>query len=203
MAAQAAIYGGIAALELAGGYFASQNIKQAAELNRDIAEMNAEFAELDAYDSELEGISRSARYQSVIDNTLAEQSAIMNAQDIDVSYGSASSVQAETKFLGELNMMEIQKQARQQALGYTRQARDYRIGGSLNYASDQARASSAMFSAITSAAKTGLTGYARSGGGSSGGGSKASSSSGGTPVTSGTVESGAWSTNRYSSDFEF
>ena len=155
------IMAAMAGMQLANGYFASQNIKATAELNRDIAEMNAEFAELDAYDAELEGFSAQARYQSVIDNTLAEQSAIMNAQDIDVSYGSAASIAEESKFTGKLNMMEIQKQAQEQALGYSRQARDSRLGGDMNYADAKSRASQAMMSGITSATQTGLSGYKR------------------------------------------
>lgn len=162
MAAQAYLYGGLAALQLAGGYFASQNIKATAKLNRDIADMNAEFAELDAYDAEQEGYTRSTRYQSVIDNTLSEQQAALTANDVDVNYGSAGEIQEETRFIGELNKMEIEKQAQERALGYQRQARDFRIGGKLQYGSDTARASSAMFSGVTSALDSGLTGYQRS-----------------------------------------
>lgn len=162
MAAQAALYGGLAALQLAGGYFASQNIKATAELNRDIANMNAEFAELDAYDSELEGYGEATRYQSVIDNTLAEQQAALTAADVDVSYGSAASIQEESKFMGELNKMEIEKQAQEKALGYKRQARDIRLGSTLEYGDAKTRAGQAMFGAVTGAAQTGLTGYQRS-----------------------------------------
>jgi hypothetical protein len=162
MSAQAALYGGTAALSLAGGYFASQNIKQTAELNRDIADMNAEFAEYDAYDSELQGYTNQAKYQHVIDNTLAEQSAILNAKDVDVNYGSAASIALETKFTGEMNLMEIEKQAQEQALGYKRQSRDIKMGSKLQYGDSQSRASQAMFSGITGAAQQGLTGYERS-----------------------------------------
>jgi hypothetical protein len=158
-----AAYGALAGLQLAGGYFASQNIKATAELNQDIADMNAEFAELDAYDAELEGYTRQARYQSVIDNTLAEQSAIMLAKDIDVNYGSAASVAEETKFMGQINLMEIQKQAEEKALGYTRQARDIRLGSAMSYAESKARAGQAMFQGIVGAAQTGLSGYRRYG----------------------------------------
>lgn len=162
MSAQAALYGGMAGLQLAGGYFASQNIKATADLNREIADMNAEFAELDAYDAELEGYSAQARYQSVIDNTLAEQSAIQQAQDIDVTYGSAASLTAETRVTGTLNLMEIQQQAQNAALGYTRQARDIRLGGELGFADAQTRAGQARFGAVIGAAQSGLTGYERS-----------------------------------------
>lgn len=162
MAAQAFIYGGMAALQLAGGYFASQNIKESARINREIAEMNAEFAELDAYDAELEGYTRLGRYQSVIDNTLSEQQAIMTAQNIDVSYGSAATIQEETRFMGELNKMELEKQAQEAALGYTRQARDIRFGANLEQGRENSRAASTMFNSVLGAANTGLTGYKRS-----------------------------------------
>lgn len=159
----------LAGMQLANGYFASQNIKATAELNRDISKMNAEFAELDAYDAELEGGTQAARYQSVIDNTLADQSAIMAAKDIDSSYGSAASIAKETSFIGQLNLMEIQKNAQQTALGYKRQARDTRLQGFLNYGQDQARAASAMASGINNAVNTGISGYSRRGGYGGGG----------------------------------
>lgn len=162
MSAQAGLYGGLAALQIAGGYFASQNIRQTAELNRDIAEMNAEFAELDAYDAELEGYSAQARYQSVIDNTLSDQQTMMAASDVDLNYGTNAAIQEETRFIGELNKMEIEKQARERALGFKRQARDITLGGTLDYAGARTRAGAAMFSGITDAAQTGLTGYSRS-----------------------------------------
>lgn len=155
-------YGALAGLQLAGGYFASQNIKATAELNRDIAEMNAEFAELDAYDSLVQGDTNKAMYQKQIDDTIAEQSAIMNAQDIDVNFGTAAGVTQETRFVGQLNLMSIQKDAQMTALGYERQARDIRLGAQLQYASDRNRAGQAMFQGITQAAGTGLSGYAKS-----------------------------------------
>lgn len=162
MAWQFAAYGAVAGFELVGGYFAAQNTRATAELNRDIAEMNAEFAELDAYDAKMEGHNRKTRYQSVIDNTLADQKTIMEAQGVDTSFGSAASISAETEFVGKLNLMEIEKEAQEQALGYKRQARDFRLGGSLQYGNSMAQASAVMTQSIASAAKTGLTGYERS-----------------------------------------
>lgn len=159
-----AAYGAMAGLQLAGGYFASQNIKATAELNKDISDMNAEFAELDMYDATTQGETNQALYQKQIDETLAAQSTIMRAQDIDVNYGSAASVESETRFTGQLNLMQIEKEAQMNALGYKRQARDIRLGGQLQYSADQTRAGQAMFSGIMQAANTSLTGYARAGG---------------------------------------
>lgn len=162
MAAQMALYGGLAALQLAGGYFASQNIRETAKLNQEIADMNAEFAELDAYDAKVEGLTEQARYQSIIDKTLGEQQLIQTAQDVDVNYGTAATVQAETKFTAEMNLMEIEKQAQEKALGYKRQARDYRMGGVLQRADAESKAGQVMLSSALGAAQTGLTGYGRS-----------------------------------------
>jgi hypothetical protein len=159
---QAALYGGLAGLQLAGGYFASQNIKETAKLNKKISDMNAQFAELDSYDALNEGHTEATRYQSVVDNTTAEQAAQLAAQDVDVNYGSAASIQAETHFTGEMNKMEIEKHAQEQALGFRRQARDYRTSGAMAFADAKTKSGQAMFSGITSAAQTGLTGYERS-----------------------------------------
>ena len=154
-------YAGIAALQLAGGYFASQNIRETAELNREIAEMNARFAEWDAYDAEMEGLSELARYQATIDKVLSEQRAIAAAQGVDLSFGTAGAVHEEDKFVSELNKMELQKRAQESALGYTRQARDIRLGSQLEHADSQRKAGQAMFNSVVGAASTGLTGYSK------------------------------------------
>lgn len=162
MAGQAYIYGGIAALELAGGYFASQNIKETAQLNKEIADMNAEFAELDAYDALIQGETDQVRYQSVIDQTLSDQNAIAAAQGVDLEFGSAGALREEDKFIAELNMMEIEKRAEEQALGFKEQAAQYRKAGILGLAQSDVQARQVMFQSGLGAAKTGLTGYARS-----------------------------------------
>jgi hypothetical protein len=163
MAAQMVLYGGLAALQLAGSYFASQNIKETAKLNQDIADMNAQFAELDAYDALVEGETEQARYQSVIEETLGQQQLIQTAQDIDVNYGTASAVQSETKFIAEMNLMEIEKQAQEKALGFKTQARQFRQSGVIQRAEANAKAASVLFSGAMGAAEKGLTGYKAAG----------------------------------------
>ena len=153
------IVAALAAMQLANGYFASQNMKDTAELNRQISDMNAEFAELDAYDAITEGYTAQARYQGVIDQTLGEQQLALTAADIDVNYGSAASIKEETKFIGEMNLMEIQKQAEERALGFKSQARNFRSGGALQLAQDKQRANTVMFNSVAGAAKTSLSGY--------------------------------------------
>lgn len=162
MAAQAALYAGLAGLQLAGSYFAAENMKETAALNREIADMNAEFAELDAYDAEIEGFSAEARYQKVIDATLGEQTAALTSAGIDITSGSARAIIDETRMIGEFNKMEIEKNAQEQALGLERQARQYALGGFLESLSAEARAEAMLFQGVISSGQTGLTGYRRS-----------------------------------------
>lgn len=150
---------GLAGLQLAGGYFASQNIKATAQLNREISEMNAPFAELDAYDAATLGETQQTQYQSVIDQTLSDQQTIMVAQGVDTGFGSVASIEAETTFTADANLMEIQKRAQEQALGYTDQAANFRTSGILAQSREQARASDVMFQSAVGAAKTGISGY--------------------------------------------
>ena len=162
-------YAALAGLQLAGGYFASQNMRESAKINQEIADMNAEFAELDAYDAVAEGYTQQAKYQAVIDQTLGEQQLIQTAQDVDVNYGTAATVQAETRFTAELNLMEIQKQAQEKALGYKTQARGIRSNAVLQRADTEAKAAGVMFNSVLGAAQTGLSGYRKAGAPSVGG----------------------------------
>lgn len=162
MAAQLALYGGMAALELAGGYFASQNIRETAQLNQEINEMNAEFAELEAHEALKEGFTQQARYQSVVDETLSQQQLALTSAGVDVDYGTAAALEEETRFISELNKMEFEKRAQERALGIRQQARDMRMSGRLQRADAERRASDALFQSVTGAARTGITGYRRS-----------------------------------------
>ena len=149
-------------LQLASGYFAAQNIKATARLNKDIADMNAEFAELDAFDALAEGQTEQARYQSVIDATMADFTVSMAVQDVDVNYGTAAALKEENSFVAEMNLMEIEKQAQEKALGYKTQAREFRMGGQMQLAEAKAKASQVMLSSMSNAAQTGISGYKRS-----------------------------------------
>jgi len=147
-------YGAIAGLQLAGSYFASQNIKESARLNRDIAEMNAQFAELDAYDAKLQGETEKAKYQKVVDQTLSEQTAALAAAGVDTSYGSVSEVAEESRFIAEMNRMEIEKQAEEMALGYKREAKGLRLNSFLNYNQSMLQAGGVMRQGVMSALQT-------------------------------------------------
>ena len=154
-------YAAIAGVQLAGGYFASQNIRETAKLNQEIANMNAEFAELDAHDAIVEGATEQARYQEVIDQTLGEQRLILTSQDIDINYGTTGAIQEETRFVSELNLMEIQKQSQERALGYKSQARTIKGQAVLDRADADAKSAQVLFNSAVGAAQTGISGYRR------------------------------------------
>ena len=151
------------AFDLAGNYFAAENIKETAALNKDIADMNAEFAELDAYDAELDGVSEEARYQVMVDQTLADQRLAFAVQDIDVSFGTAADQVSEARFMSELNKMEIEKHAQDVAAGFETQARQFRMGGAMQAAQGEQRAADTIFRGISGAAKTVIGGASRTG----------------------------------------
>lgn len=154
---------GMAAFQLASSYYANENIKDTAALNQEIAEMNAQYAELDAYDAKIQGKTFEAKYQKVVDKTLSDQQAALTAGNIDVNYGSASEIQKETRFIADINRMEINKQAEERALGFTREAGNTRLQSFLNSQEAQTRASDvkskALIKAGGAAIQGGLSGY--------------------------------------------
>lgn len=159
----------MAAFQLASSYFAAENARDTAELNQNISEWNAEFAELDAHDAITEGETQVAQYQAVVDATLSDQRTSLAAADVDINFGSAGEVVKESRFIADINRMEIEKQAQEKALGYKRQARDFRLGGAIQRSADEGRASAIQAGGVTGAlgtlAKADFTGY---GGGAKG-----------------------------------
>ena len=164
MAAQAFLYGGMAALELAGGYFAAQNIRATAALNKDIADMNAKYAELDAFDAIAEGESEKARYQKVIDATMNQGQLNLAASGQDINYGTNAALTAENKFISQMNLMEIEKHAQEKSLGFKTQARQFTMSGAMQMNEANAKAKQVMFQSAIGTAKTSLSGYRAAGG---------------------------------------
>lgn len=146
-------------MQLMDGYFKAQNVEKMAEIQMAVAEMNAEFAELDAYKAEAEGYSNTARYQTTIDKVIGDQKLAMAVSGVDTSSGTAAAVLAEDKFIGELNKMEIHKQAREKASGYRDQARQYRLNAFTAGSQGAIQSQAAMTNAITSSVSTGIEYY--------------------------------------------
>lgn len=152
---------GIAAYQIWSGLQQAESIRESAKLTKEISEMNAKYAEIDAYEAEKSGYGDTARYQTTIDNTIADQRTGYAAQNVDVNFGTAAEVQADTKLTGFLNQLDIQKQARAKALGYKREARQIRLQGSMGNIQARSNASATVTTGLIHGANTALSGYDR------------------------------------------
>jgi len=151
----------MAAMQIGAGIQQAGLIRQQARITSMVNEMNAKYVEIDAYEAEKFGHTEQAAYESTIDEAVAEQRMSFVAQNVDVNYGTAAEVQAETRLIGFLNKMEIQSQARAKALGLKREAANIRLGSTMQRAQSEINASAAITQGVIGAANTGLSYYAR------------------------------------------
>lgn len=122
------------AFSFASSYFNGESKKEQAALNSQIAELNAMNAEHDAFESIRMGLGKKASYESKVNNLISTQNVAYAYADVDTSFGTAKAVQDETKLIGRLNAMDVTNSAYSQALGYKRQALNYRTGAQMNEA---------------------------------------------------------------------
>lgn len=155
-------YALLAGAQLIGGFQQADAIKGSASVQQSVNDMNAKFAEQDSYNANKAGIAKSARYQTVVDSTIAKQRTAMASEHVDVGYGTAAEVQTDSKLQGMLNVMEIQRQGREVAHGYDMQAINTRLGGQMSMLQANMDAAAAENRGFTSALSTGISGYERS-----------------------------------------
>ena len=156
-----AAYAGVAGLQIASGLQQAQMIRRQARLTEQLNEMNARFAEIDAYEAEKFGYSEAAAYQTQIDATVGQQKVAFAAQGVDVNFGTAAQLQAETRLTGFLNTIDIQNQARAKARGIRNEASNIRLGSYMSRSQAEINASAVQTQAFLGAANTGVSGYAR------------------------------------------
>lgn len=142
---------GSQALSVANSAMTGGYRKEAAALNRKIAELNAMNAEHDAYESIRQGLSKKATYQNQVNDVIKSQDVLYAYADVDTSFGTAKSIQEQTKLNGMLNATDITNAAYAKALGYNRQALNYRIQGQMNEAAVINQANSDLTSKVISA----------------------------------------------------
>lgn len=151
----------VAAAQVISSYQQADSIRESAKLQRKIDELNAEFIDIDAYEAEKAGFSESARYQNVIDSTVSDQRVAYASQNVDVSFGTAAQVQAETKLTGELNILDIQKNAYNKALGLKQQANNVRLGSKFSSIQSDLQANSVQTAGLLNAGATYASGYGK------------------------------------------
>ncbi|MGL4560322.1 MAG: hypothetical protein ACRCV5_22705 [Afipia sp.] len=148
-----------ATVQAGSGLLQAEAIRNQARINEKFAEMNAVQAEIDAYEAEKFGYTESARYETIVNNVLSDQRLAFAAQDIDASFGTAADIQTEAKFHGFLNVLDIQKAARERAKGFKLEARNQRLSARLGGIQASMNAGAATTQGIASAAQTGINYY--------------------------------------------
>lgn len=105
--------------------------QRAAAKSGELADFNAQVAELQAADAITRGQEEAQRFGARVRGTIGSQRAGYAASNIDVNFGTAADVQADSARLGELDMLTIQGNAAREAWGFKMQAEDLRRRGTL------------------------------------------------------------------------
>lgn len=143
-----------AALQIGTGVGQQQLLQAQADGQAAVNELNAESLEFDAFEAEQFGYSQVARYQAVVDKTLATRKATLAAQDVDTSFGTAKAVEEENELNAYLNTLDIVAQASNKARNIKRRASSVRLGADMEFTSRQAEGQAAAASGFARAGST-------------------------------------------------
>ncbi len=152
-------YLALAAVQAVGGYEQAALTRQNGQLQQNIANMNAKYAELDAYNAFKSGLSRAATEQTKVDQVLATQKAQEAGAGVQVGYGTAAALSANSELTGQINALTIQRNARYAAMGYQTQAINLRLGGEMTALKSNLAASEQQTQGLFQAAGTTVSGY--------------------------------------------
>jgi hypothetical protein len=100
--------------------------QRAAESQADLSDYNAAVADLQSKDAVERGALDANRFRARTRALIGEQRTGFAAGNIDVGYGSAVDVQADTAFLGELDALTVRTNAAREAWGFRVEATDQR-----------------------------------------------------------------------------
>jgi len=150
-----------AGLQIGAAVTQAENIRNTAQITAQVAGMNQQYELLDAYKATQAGYTQAARYQSVIDQTVGAQEGEEASHNVNVGYGTAGEIQAQTKTTGFLNQLDIKNQAAQKALGYQVQAINTGLQGQLGTLQGNLQATATEGAGLISAAGTLASGYTR------------------------------------------
>ncbi len=152
---------GVMAIQAWSGLQQADTIRQNGRLQKMIDDQNEKYAEIDQFNARKAGYSEAARYGSVVDQTIGKERAGYAAQKVDLNYGSAKQVQTDNQVIGFLNNLDLQKQARDKAAGYQREAMNIRVNSTFKEMQSGLDASAAASHGFMSALSTGVSGYSR------------------------------------------
>lgn len=152
-------YAALAALQVVGGFQQADIIRQNGDLQADIKDMNAKFADVDAYNALESGYGNAARYEAGVNSTIAADRGAYSSEGVSVGYGTAQQVQDDNRLAGKINVLQIQRQARDASMGYQAQAINIRLGGQMTQLQAGLDAASTQSQGMFKGASTALTGY--------------------------------------------
>lgn len=153
-------YLALAGLQAVGGFQQADITRRNGDLQNDVADMNAKYAELDAYNSISAGQTGAAKYDSTVNQTIGADRAALAGENVDVKYGTAKDIESDNKIAAQTNVLQIQRQAQNQAVGYQTQAINLRLGGHMTQLQSGLNAASQESAGIMKAISTGIAGYA-------------------------------------------
>lgn len=130
--------------------------QDASNSQADLSDYNAQVATLQAQDAIQRGTEQEGRFRTQVKGMVGSQRAGAAGQGVDVNYGSAVDVQADTAFLGELDALTIRTNATREAWGYTVQAENFTRQGQIDRKAGVMQA--AAGSAASTAARWGAAG---------------------------------------------
>jgi len=148
---------GLAAIQLIGGYQQSQITMENGQLQNKIAQMNQRFANYNAAQELQKGQSDSAKYAEVVNQTEAADKSAEAGTGVSVNYGTASDLSASNKIAGMSNVLQIQRQAQNQAVGMQTQALNIGLSGQQALTQAGMTSSSELTAGIEGAASTGIS----------------------------------------------
>ena len=99
--------------------------REAANSQADLQDWNASIARLQAMDARERGKEAEERFRQGVKMTIGAQRAGFAAQNVDVGFGSAVDVVADSAYLGELDALQIRTNAAREAWGFEVAAEDY------------------------------------------------------------------------------
>lgn len=152
----------MAAFQAAANFQQADMIRQNAAFKKRVDDLNSESAALDAFNAEKEGYTESARYQQVVDRAVGADRSALASKGVDVNYGSAAELQDQNRLTGYLNQIDIERRAHEKAKGFTREADQLRMQGSMSLRQSNINAAATEGQGITSGLTTLVSGYARS-----------------------------------------
>ena len=153
-------YVALAGFQIISGLQQAEMVRMQAEVQKQIDDFNAEMAEFDAWRAQGYGQTQMAIYQTQLDQAKAAGRVSAAGAGVKLE-GSLGELAAEQEIVGLANMLDIENQTRERALGYTRQARSIRLGSQINYGQSQVQARSIIGGSILQAAGTVVAGMGK------------------------------------------